>query len=90
MLQAQTPADAEEGLLFMQEMVELAKTQSQQPDTPPQAVAFRVQSAGDSEDKQVVISAGPAHFGHELHGTEQVSPFLFLLSSGTNIWASWN
>lgn len=56
----------------MQEMVELAKMQSQQPDTP-QAVAFMVQSAGGVEDKQVVISAGPAHFGRELRGTDQVS-----------------
>ncbi|XP_021917509.1 ER degradation-enhancing alpha-mannosidase-like protein 3 isoform X2 [Zootermopsis nevadensis] len=68
---ARTPTDAEEGLLFMQEMVELAKMQSQQPDTP-QAVAFMVQSAGGVEDKQVVISAGPAHFGRELRGTDQV------------------
>jgi hypothetical protein len=58
----------------MQEMVEMAKMQSQQPDTP-QAVAFKIQSAGDFEDKQVVMSAGPAHFGHELRGTDQVSLF---------------
>jgi hypothetical protein len=58
----------------MQEMVELAKMQSQQPDTP-HAVAFMVQSADDFLDKQVVISAGPAHFGHNLRGTDQVSLF---------------
>lgn len=69
---ARTPTDAEEGLLFMQEMVELAKSQSQLPDTPPQAVAFTVKGAGDSEEKRVVISAGPAHFGRELRGNDQV------------------
>jgi mannosidase alpha-like ER degradation enhancer 3 len=72
-LQARTPTDAEEGLLFMQEMVELAKSQSQLPDTPPQAVTFTVKGAGDSEEKRVVISAGPAHFGRELRGNDQVS-----------------
>jgi hypothetical protein len=56
----------------MQEMAEFTKMQSQQPDTP-QAVAFMVKSAGDIEDKQVVISAGPAQFGRELRGTDQVS-----------------
>ncbi|PSN33488.1 hypothetical protein C0J52_15395 [Blattella germanica] len=70
--QARTPSDAEEGLLFMQEMVELAKTQSQQPDAPPQAVAFNVQFANEQKEKQVVISAGPAHFGRELRGSDQV------------------
>jgi mannosidase alpha-like ER degradation enhancer 3 len=73
LLKARTPTDAEEGLLFMQEMFELAKTQSQQPDTPPHAVAFAVKGAGDSEEKQVVISAGPAHFGRQLRGNDQVS-----------------
>jgi hypothetical protein len=58
----------------MQEMVQLAKSQSQQPDAPPQAVAFTVKNADDAEDKQVVISAGPAHFGRELRDTDQVSP----------------
>ena len=74
-LQARTPSDAEEGLLFMQEMVELAKTQSQQPDAPPQAVAFTIQAAGDQEESRIVISAGPAHFGKELRGSDQVDKF---------------
>lgn len=68
---ARTPTDAEEGLLFMQEMVQLAKSQSQQPDTPPQAVAFTMRTDND-EDKQVVLTAGPAHFGHELRVTDEV------------------
>jgi hypothetical protein len=71
-LQARTQTDAEEGLLFMQEMVQLAKTQSQQPDTPPQAVAFMARTDND-EVKQVVLTAGPAHFGHELRATDEVS-----------------
>lgn len=71
-LQARTPTDAEEGLLFMQEMVQLAKSQSQQPDTPPQAVAFTTRS-DDGEDKQIVLTAGPAHFGHELRDADEVS-----------------
>jgi hypothetical protein len=57
----------------MQEMVQLAQSQSQQPDTPPQAVSFMIRTESDSEDKQVVLTAGPSHFGRELRDTDEVS-----------------
>lgn len=63
--QARTTEDAEEGLLFMQEMVELSRTASSQPDNPPRSVSFRVhQSGGPARD--VILKAGPAQFGLEL------------------------
>ncbi|XP_063228642.1 ER degradation-enhancing alpha-mannosidase-like protein 3 isoform X2 [Bacillus rossius redtenbacheri] len=65
---ARSSSDAEEGLLFMQEMVELSKAQTQQAETQPQAVVFR-----NSENHDVVITAGPAHFGHELKDSEKVT-----------------
>ena len=40
---AKTREDAEEGLLFMQEMVELSKLQQDQPDHPPKAVIYAVE-----------------------------------------------
>lgn len=49
----------------MQEMVELSKQQSS--DTLPQTVRFS--SGGDS----VTLNAGPAHFGRQLSGTDQVN-----------------
>ena len=63
--QAKTPTDADEGLLFMQEMVELAKSQVL-PDSPPQAVYFTAQSG-----QKVIIQAGPAHFGKQLTGPDE-------------------
>jgi hypothetical protein len=59
--------------MFMQEMVQLAQLQSQQPDTPPQAVSFMIRADSDNEDKQVVLTAGPAHFGRELRDADEVS-----------------
>nr|CAD7438420.1 unnamed protein product [Timema bartmani] len=64
---ARSSADAEEGLMFMQEMVELTKSQSQQSDASPQAVVFKGEKGAD-----IVISAGPAHFGRELKGDKKV------------------
>lgn len=63
-LQAKSVADAEEGLLFMQEMVELSKSQSA--DTLPQSVSFVVNS------QKIVLSAGPAHFGKQLRNSDKV------------------
>ncbi|KAK7576581.1 hypothetical protein V9T40_012867 [Parthenolecanium corni] len=62
---AASKTDANEGVLFMQEMVELSKTHS--PDNIPQSVSF---SAGN---KTVVLSAGPANFGKILRSNEKVS-----------------
>jgi hypothetical protein len=58
--QAKTSEDAEEGLLFMQEMIELSKQQSSQPDTPPKMVSFEV------EKSKKLLFAGPAQFGRQL------------------------
>ncbi|XP_049786542.1 ER degradation-enhancing alpha-mannosidase-like protein 3 [Schistocerca cancellata] len=63
---AQSQADAEEGLLFMQEMVELSRSQSQQHEAPPQAVLFK------RENERVLLNAGPAHFGQELRNGEKI------------------
>ncbi|XP_046389627.1 ER degradation-enhancing alpha-mannosidase-like protein 3 [Ischnura elegans] len=78
---ARTPADGEEGVLFMQEMVEISRAQATQPETSPQAVVFHSQWAATqakasskiSADGKVVLSAGPAHFGLELKGNQKVT-----------------
>lgn len=57
--QAASSTDAEEGLLFMQEMVELSKTYTPQMETMQQAVSF----TNSITNKLTVIPAGPAHFG---------------------------
>ncbi|KAK3921243.1 ER degradation-enhancing alpha-mannosidase-like protein 3 [Frankliniella fusca] len=54
---AASTVDAEEGLIFMQEMVELSKF-TPQTETMQQAVSF-----SDYQGKLTVIPAGPAHFG---------------------------
>ncbi|GLH04276.1 Mannosyl-oligosaccharide alpha-1,2-mannosidase IA [Gryllus bimaculatus] len=69
---AKSTADAEEGLLFIQEMIELSKSQAHQPDAPPQAVHFKTTNAAGAE-QTVVINAGPAHFGQELRGNNKVT-----------------
>lgn len=56
---AASSTDAEEGLLFMQEMVELSKTYTPQMETMQQAVSF----TNSNTKKLTVIPAGPAHFG---------------------------
>lgn len=65
MFQANTAQDAEEGLLFMQEMVELSKMQTQQTETRPQAVTF---TTPNNIKQETTLLAGPAHFGRELRG----------------------
>ena len=59
---AKTPQDAEEGLLFMQEMVELSKSQNQQLETTPVLVTF----VEPRSQQKIVLMAGPAHFGVSL------------------------
>ncbi|XP_077987220.1 ER degradation-enhancing alpha-mannosidase-like protein 3 [Glandiceps talaboti] len=61
--QAATPEDAEEGMLFMQEMIELSKVQSQD-EYQPRAVQF----VSAPYNGNIVLTAGPAQFGQELHG----------------------
>lgn len=62
---AQTTEDAEEGLLFMQEMVEISRSTSSQPDNPPRIVAFNTRRP-DGSLAETVLKAGPAQFGLEL------------------------
>ncbi|XP_058445795.1 ER degradation-enhancing alpha-mannosidase-like protein 3 [Malaya genurostris] len=59
---AKSPEEAERGLIFMQEMVELSKSNTI-PKTQLQAVSFR-----SSDDDQQILKAGPSHFGPELTG----------------------
>ncbi|XP_034196339.2 ER degradation enhancer, mannosidase alpha-like 2 isoform X1 [Osmia lignaria lignaria] len=68
---AKTPQDSEEGLLFMQEMVEISKMQSQQTETKPQAVTFI--KPGTYPRQKVTLLAGPAHFGLELQGSNKIT-----------------
>jgi len=57
---AKTPEDGEEGLLFMQEMIELSKHQSNLPATQAKVVKY------DLGTTTQMIFAGPAQFGREL------------------------
>nr|CAI5841599.1 unnamed protein product [Callosobruchus analis] len=69
---ARSATDAEEGLLFMQEMVELAKLQSQQPEPVAQAVTVPLKDhLGD--EQIMVLQAGPSQFGRNLKGDEKVT-----------------
>ncbi|XP_046676855.1 ER degradation-enhancing alpha-mannosidase-like protein 3 [Homalodisca vitripennis] len=62
---AKSVSDAEEGLVFMAEMVELSKAQNV--DTVPQTVRY------SSQGETVTLSAGPAHFGKQLTSSDQIS-----------------
>jgi len=57
---AKTPEDGEEGLMFMQEMIDLSKQQSTNVESPPKQVTFQV----DGQKHQ--LQAGPAQFGKDL------------------------
>lgn len=67
---AKSSDDAEEGLLFMQEMIELSKLQQEQPENPPRVVSF--QQEIDGQSFTTTIQAGPAQFGLDLKGDVQV------------------
>ena len=76
--QAKTTDDAEEGLLFMQEMVEISRSASSQPDNPPRVVTFRTTTTGQGraagvKERQVILKAGPAQFGLDLKDGVKVS-----------------
>uniref|UniRef100_A0A1S4GZW9 alpha-1,2-Mannosidase n=2 Tax=Anopheles gambiae TaxID=7165 RepID=A0A1S4GZW9_ANOGA len=58
---AKSPEDAERGLIFMQEMVELSNSNSI-PNTQLQAVAYK----REGEREMRILEAGPSHFGMEL------------------------
>ncbi|XP_072766210.1 ER degradation-enhancing alpha-mannosidase-like protein 3 isoform X3 [Anoplolepis gracilipes] len=68
---AKTTQDSEEGLLFMQEMVELSKMQMQQPETKPQTVMFMRPNTDPVE--KVTLLAGPAQFGPELQNFDKIT-----------------
>ncbi|XP_026825887.1 ER degradation-enhancing alpha-mannosidase-like protein 3 isoform X2 [Ooceraea biroi] len=68
---AKTLQDSEEGLLFMQEMVELSKMQMQQAETKPQTVMFMRPHTDPPE--RVILLAGPAQFGPELQSFDKIT-----------------
>ncbi|KAH0949561.1 hypothetical protein HN011_001028 [Eciton burchellii] len=68
---AKTLQDSEEGLLFMQEMVELSKMQTQQAETKPQTVMFMMPHTDPPE--KVILLAGPAQFGPELQSFDKIT-----------------
>lgn len=70
--QAKATEDAEEGLLFMQEMVEISRSTSSQPDNPPRIVSFQIHQSGGAA-KDVVLKAGPAQFGLDLKDDVKVT-----------------
>ncbi len=74
---AQTTEDAEEGLLFMQEMVEISRSTSSQPDNPPRIVAFQSRKP-DGTLSDTVLKAGPAQFGLELKDDVKVTAGLVI------------
>ncbi|XP_076062740.1 ER degradation enhancer, mannosidase alpha-like 2 isoform X2 [Oratosquilla oratoria] len=68
---AKSSEDAEEGLMFMQEMIELSKMQQEQPDNPPRMVSF-VRWGPDGRASTTTIRAGPAQFGLDLKDNIEV------------------
>ncbi|XP_018408472.1 PREDICTED: ER degradation-enhancing alpha-mannosidase-like protein 3 isoform X3 [Nanorana parkeri] len=60
--QASSPVDAEDGLRFMQEMIELSSQQQKEQQLPPRAV----QIISHPFYGRVVLTAGPAQFGMDL------------------------
>ncbi|XP_045465028.1 ER degradation-enhancing alpha-mannosidase-like protein 3 [Harmonia axyridis] len=69
---ARTPADAENGLTFMQEMVKLSKLQPDSQETLPQSVSFPIKNE-DGEIQIISIHACPAQFGVNLKGDQFIS-----------------
>ncbi|CAH1119531.1 unnamed protein product [Phaedon cochleariae] len=76
---ARSAADAEEGLLFMQEMVELSKQQNQQPEPVPQAVVITMKDQKGHDNPTIVMQAGPSQFGRNLKGDQQVTAGVVLV-----------
>ncbi|XP_058801415.1 ER degradation-enhancing alpha-mannosidase-like protein 3 [Phymastichus coffea] len=72
---AKSPQDAEEGLLFMQEMVELSKSQSHQQETQPVQLTF----IKPNTQQKVTLLAGPAQFGWDLRNKKIAGRVLFAI-----------
>jgi len=64
---ARNSEDGEEGLMFMQEMIDMSKQQASQPESPPKLVTFKI--GGSSKQLQ----AGPAQFGTDLADGKKVT-----------------
>ncbi|PIK47189.1 putative ER degradation-enhancing alpha-mannosidase-like protein 3 isoform X2 [Apostichopus japonicus] len=65
---AETPADAEEGMKFMQEIIEITKTQqAENVDYHPRVV----QIISPDLLRNIVLAAGPAQFGADLDGSKK-------------------
>lgn len=67
MFQAKTPEDAEKGLLFMKEIVELSKSNGATSIADLQAVFFKKETGGIE-----ILMAGPSHFSKELTDNESI------------------
>lgn len=61
--------DAEEGLMFMQEMVELNRRQSQESDKQRLALTIKRKDV----NKDLTLVGGPAQFGLQLTGSVKVT-----------------
>ncbi|XP_057333329.1 ER degradation-enhancing alpha-mannosidase-like protein 3 [Microplitis mediator] len=66
---AKSMEDAEEGLIFMQEMVELNRKQTQESDKQRLALMIRRTDI----DKESILLGGPAQFGLQLTGSVKVT-----------------
>lgn len=69
--QARSPMEAEDGLIFMQEMLELSKLQSLMPDRKPQAITVPIKTKM-GEEQVMILKAGPSQFGVNLLGNQMV------------------
>lgn len=74
---AKSPQDAEEGLLFMQEMVELSKSQVHQQETRPVLLTF----VKPNTQQKITLLAGPAHFGADLRNQKIAGKLIFAIPS---------
>lgn len=63
--------EAEEGLIFMQDMLELSKNQALQPDRKAQAVSVPIRDQ-TGEEQIITLKAGPSQFGVNLSGNQKV------------------
>ncbi|KAF7265320.1 hypothetical protein GWI33_021304 [Rhynchophorus ferrugineus] len=66
---ARSALDAEDGLLFMQEMAEFSKLQTQ-PETTPQMVSFPLKDDVTGKIEIATAQVGPAQFGETLKGAK--------------------
>lgn len=84
-MQAKTPLDAERGLIFMQEMMDLSKQPNVHQPTDAQAVFYR-----KADGSYEILMAGPSHFSPELRNEKVVRQQLayakpFTLCSGMKL-----